>query len=62
MTTHRVNSDCDRMRVTAYTQDGICFTFQGDNHDALPHIMYDLRWHRQWMGWLASLTLEDEAR
>ena len=24
--------------------------------------MYDSRWHRQLQGWLASLTLEDEAR
>ena len=24
--------------------------------------MYDSRWHKQLMGWLASLTLEDEAR
>ena len=24
--------------------------------------MYDSRWNRQLMGWLASLTLEDEVR
>ena len=24
--------------------------------------MYDSRWHEQLMGWLASLTLEDEVR
>ena len=24
--------------------------------------MYDSRWHRQLMGWLASLILEDEVR
>ena len=24
--------------------------------------MYDSRWHGQLMGWLASLTLEDEVR
>ena len=24
--------------------------------------MYDSKWHRQWAGWLASLTLEDEVR
>ena len=24
--------------------------------------MYDSRWHRQLMGWLVSLTLEDEVR
>ena len=33
---HRVVIDCDRRRVTAYTLDGNCVTFQGDKHDALP--------------------------
>ena len=36
--------------------------FQGDKHDALPQTVYDLRWHEQLMGCLASLTLEDEVR
>ena len=36
--------------------------FQGDKHDALPQAVYDSRWHEQLMGWVASLTLEDEAR
>ena len=27
LTTHRVVIDCDRRRVTAYTQNGICITF-----------------------------------
>ena len=36
--------------------------FQGDKHDALPQAVYDSRRHGQLMGWLASLTLEDEAR
>ena len=31
-------------------------------HDALPQTVYDSRWHRQLMAWLASLTLEDEVR
>ena len=31
-------------------------------HDALPQAMYDSRWHERLMGWLASLTLEDEAK
>ena len=44
---HRVVIDCDRMRVTAYTQDGIRITFQGDNHDALPQTVYDSRWNGQ---------------
>ena len=62
LTTHRVIIDCDSKRVTAYTLDGVCFMFQGDKHDALPQAVYDSRWHRQLMGWLASLTLEDKAR
>ena len=62
LTTHRFVIDCGRRRVTAYTLDGICVMFQVDKHDALPQAVYDFRWHGQLMGWLASLTLEDEAR
>ena len=62
MTAHRVVIDCDCRRVTAYTQDCVCIVFQGDKHGALPRAMYDFRWHGRLMGWLASLTLEDEAR
>ena len=36
--------------------------FQGDKHDALPQTVYDSKWHGKLMGWLASLTLEDEVR
>ena len=36
--------------------------FQGDKHNALPQVVYNSRWHGQLMGWLVSLTLEDEAR
>ena len=36
--------------------------FKGDKPDALPQAMYDSIWHGKLMGWLASLTLEDEAR
>ena len=60
LTTHQIIIDCDSKRITAYTRDRIRVTFQGDKHDALPHIVYDSRWHGQLMGWLASLTLEDE--
>ena len=35
-TAHRVVIDCDRRRVTAYTQDDVCVVFQGDKHGALP--------------------------
>ena len=34
----------------------------GDENDALPQTVYDLRWHGQWMGWSASLTLGNEVR
>ena len=60
LTAHRVVIDYDRRRVTAYTQDGIRITFQGDKHDALPRDVYDFKWHRQLIGWLVSLTLEGE--
>ena len=62
LTAHRVVIDYDRKRVTTYTRAGSRFIFHGDKHDALPHTMYDSRWHVQLQGWLASLTLEDEAR
>ena len=62
LTAHRVVIDYDRKRVTAYTQDGRCVMFQGDKHDDLPQTVYDSKWHGQLMGWLASLTLEDEVR
>ena len=62
LTAHRVVIDCDRMRVTAYTPYGTYVVFQGNRHDVSPHTVYDSRWHRQLMSWLASLTLEDEVR
>ena len=62
LTAHQVVIDCDRRKVTASTPDAICFMFQGAKHDALPQAVYDSRWKRQLMGWLASITLEDEAR
>ena len=62
LTIHLVIIDCDRKRVTSYTLEGICVMFQGDKHDTSPRVVYDSEWHDQLMGWLASLTLEDEAR
>ena len=62
LTAHRVVIDCDRMRVTAYTPGGTYVVFQENRHDVSPHTMYDSRWQGQLMGWLASLTLEDEVR
>ena len=62
LTAHRVVIDYDRKRITAYTRDGIHVTFQGEKHDALPQIVHDSKWSGQLMGWLVSLTLEDEGR
>ena len=61
-TTYRVVIDCERRRVTSYTQDGSRVVFQGDKHDILPHTVYESRCQGQLAGWLASLTLEDEER
>ena len=62
LTTYRVVIDCERRRVTAYTQDGTRLVFQGDKHDILPHTVCESRCQGQLAGWLASLTLEDEER
>ena len=45
LTAYRVLIDCECRRVTAYTQDGTCITFQEDKHNAFPHTVYDSRWH-----------------
>ena len=62
MTTHRVVIGRDCTRVTAYAQDGVYVMFEGDKHDALPQTVCNSRCYRRLMGWLASLTREDEAR
>ena len=62
LTAYRVVIDCERRRVTAYTQDGTRVTFQEDKHDIFPQTVYKSRCHGQLAGWLASLTLEDEVR
>ena len=57
--------DCERRRVTAYTQDGTRMVFQGDKHDKhiiFPQIVYESKCQGQLAGWLVSLTLEDEVR
>ena len=36
LTAYRVVIDCERRRVTAYTQDGTRVVFLGDKHDILP--------------------------
>ena len=50
LTAHRVVINCDRKRVTTYTQGGTCFMFKGDKPDALPQAMYDSIWHGKLMG------------
>ena len=60
LTAHQVVIDCDSRRITAYSWDGICVSFKGEKHDALPQTVHDSRWSGQLMGGLASLTLEDE--
>ena len=62
LTAYRVVIDCERTRVTAYTQDGTRVIFKGGKHSVLPHTMYESRCHRQLVGWLASLALEDKVR
>ena len=41
LTAYWVVIDCERRRVTAYTQDGTRVVFQEDKHDILPHIVYE---------------------
>ena len=38
---YRIVIDCERKRVTAYTQDGTRMVFQGDKHDILPQTVYE---------------------
>ena len=59
---YRVVIDCERRRVTAYTQDGTRVVFQGDKHDIFPQTVYKSRYQGQLAGWLASLALEEEVR
>ena len=62
MTLYRVVIDCERRRVSAYTQNGTRVVFQGDKHDIFPQIVYESKCQGQLAGWLASLTLEDDER
>ena len=47
---YKIVNDCERRRVTAYTQDGTRVVFQGDKHDILPHIVYESRCQGQLAG------------
>ena len=62
LTNYRVVIDCERKRVTVYKQDGTRVVFQGNKHDIFPQTVYESRCQGQSVGWLASLTLEDEVR
>ena len=62
LTVYRVVIDCERRRVTAYTQDDIRMVFQRDKNDIFPQTVYESKCQGQLAGWLASLTLEDEVR
>ena len=47
---YRVVIDCERRRVTAYTQDGTRVVFQGDKHDIFPQTVYKSRCQGQLAG------------
>ena len=59
---YRIVIDCERRRVTAYTQDGTRMAFQGSTHDIFPQTVYEYKCQGQLAGWLVSLTLEDVER
>ena len=60
---YRVVIDCERRRVTAYTQDGTRMEISGgDKHNIFPQIVYESKCQGQLAGWLVSLTLEDKVR
>ena len=62
LTAYRGAINCERRRVTAYTQDDTRVVFRGDKQDIFPQTVYESRCQGQLAGWLASLTLEDEER
>ena len=62
LTAYRIVIDCERRRITAYTQDGTRVVFQGNKHDILPQTVYESNCQGQLASWLASLTLEDDER
>ena len=50
LTAYRVVIDCERRRVTAYTQDGTRVVFQGGKHDILRQAVYESRCQGQLTG------------
>ena len=62
LTTYKFVIECERRRVTAYTQDGTHVVFQGDKQVIFPQTVNESKCQGQSAGWLASLALEDEVR
>ena len=50
VTAYRVVIDCERRRVTAYTQDNASVVFQGENHDIFPKTVYESKCQGQLAG------------
>ena len=50
LTVYKVVIDCERRRVTAYTQDGTRVVFQGDKHDIFSQTVYESRCQGQLAG------------
>ena len=50
VTAYRIVTDCERMRVTAYTQAGTRVVIQGDKHDIFPQTVYESRCQGQLAG------------
>ena len=62
LSTHRAVIDCHQKKVTAYTLDITPIQFKGDRKISLSMVMKRTKWHTQLAEWLASLTLNEEAR
>ena len=56
LTVYRVVIECERRRVTAYTQDDTRVVFQGDKHDILPQTVYESKCQGQLAGCVTSKT------
>ena len=59
---YKIVIDCERRRVTAYTQASTRMVFQRDKNDIFPQTVYESKCQGQLASWLVSLTLEDEER
>ena len=50
LTAYKVVIDCERNRVTAYTQDDTRVVFQGDKNEIFPHTVYEPKCQGQLAG------------